>query len=60
MSEAQRKFYLEQAEICERAAADAESLAARQELFDRRDAWLRLAKMIPPARRFRWQNDPGD
>lgn len=60
MSEAQRKFYLEQAEVCERAAAEAEGLTERQELLDRRDSWLMLAKLIAPPRRFKWQTGPGD
>ncbi|MEJ5978476.1 hypothetical protein WG901_17620 [Novosphingobium sp. PS1R-30] len=59
MSEAQRQFYLEQAQVCERAAADVDDPAKRRELLDRRDTWLTLAQLIAPPRRFGWDLDRG-
>lgn len=59
MSEAQRQFYMEQAQVCEREAAEAEDPAKIRELLDRRDTWLTLAKLIAPPRRFKWASGDG-
>ncbi|WP_264445562.1 hypothetical protein [Novosphingobium sp. JCM 18896] len=59
MSEAQRQFYMEQAQLCERAAAEEEDAAKIRELLERRDSWLTLAKLIAPPRRFKWASSDG-